>query len=92
MARQKTEAPEKVAREIRVTRAHQFDDGNIAFDMEISGITIYGCMMLQRKKDGANFVSFPSKKGKDGTYYNHVFTKLNDEEFNAIDKQLDEIL
>ena len=82
----------KAAREIKVTRAHQFEDKNIAFDMVIGDITIYGCMFLTRKKDGKPFVSFPSHKGKDGTYYNHVFTQLSEEEIESIDKQLDELL
>ena len=90
MARQKETTNQ--AREIKVTRAHQFEDKNIAFDMVINDVTIYGCMFLQRKKDGANFVSFPSKKGKDGTYYNHVYVALSEEEIASIDRQLDELL
>ena len=31
------------AKEITVTRAHQFDDGGITFDMTVGDVTIYGC-------------------------------------------------
>ena len=92
MARQKAKVAVKAAREIKVIRAHQFEDGNISFDMAIGDITIYNCMFITRKEDGKSFIGFPSHKGKDGTYYNYVFTKITDAELEAIDKQLDEIL
>lgn len=90
MARKKIET---VTRDIEVTRAYQFDDGNISFDIRIDAVTIYNCSWIQKKKDGTTFVGFPSHLGKDGkTYYKYAYTQFSDDELDIIDKQLDEIL
>ena len=90
MARKKVET---VTRDIEVTRAYQFDDGNISFDVRIDAVTIYNCSWMQTKKDGSPFVGFPSHKGKDGkTWYKYAYTQFSDAELEIIDKQLDEIL
>ena len=47
--------------EIKVTRAHQFDDGSVTFDMTVNGVTIYGNRIVEGSK--GTFVSFPSRKG-----------------------------
>lgn len=76
--------------EIEVTRAHQFNDGTIEFDMKIGGdITIYG----NRLVDGKNgiFVSFPSRKGNDGNYYSHVFIKLSEDDVASIVAQIEKL-
>lgn len=68
---------------ITVTRAHQFDDGAITFDMEINEVKIYGCRLVDGKN--GKFVSFPSRKGKDGNYYSYAFYKLtNDDTANIV--------
>ena len=90
MARKKVET---VTRDIEVTRAHQFEDGNISFDVRIDNVIIYQCSWIQSKKDGSSFVGFPSHLGKDKkTYYKYAFTQFTDAELEIIDKQLDEIL
>lgn len=76
--------------DIKVTRAHEFDNGNVAFDMEINGVTIYGATMIEGKK--GDFVSFPSRKGSDGKYYSHCYAKLTDEDVKNINAQLDDLL
>ena len=68
---------------ITVTRAHQFDDGSITFDMEVNEVKIYGCRLVDVKN--GKFVSFPSRKGKDGNYYSYAFYKLtNDDTANIV--------
>lgn len=90
MARGNKSAESAKSYEIKVTRAHEFDNGNVAFDMEINGVTVYGATMIAGKK--GNFVSFPSRKGSDGKYYSHCYAKLSDDDVKNIDKQLDDML
>ena len=74
---------------IKVTRAHQFDDGGITFDMEVNEVTIYGCKVATGKN--GEFVSFPSRKGKDGKYYSHAYVKLSEDETKEILSQLEKM-
>lgn len=73
---------------IEVVRAKQFDNG-IVFDMLVNGVTIYGCRLVEGKK--GTFVSFPSKKGKDGKYYSHAYVKLTQEDTNFIVKLIEDM-
>ena len=73
----------------KVTRANQVND-TVFFDVVINGVTIYGCKVIEGKN--GDFISFPSHKGKDGKYYNHVWIKLSDEDTAAIVKQVEEML
>lgn len=74
---------------IFVTRAHQFDDGAITFDMIINEVSIYGCRLVDGKN--GKFVSFPSRKGKDGNYYSHAFYKLTNDDTANIVAQIEEL-
>lgn len=73
----------------KVTRANQVDD-LVFFDVEINGVTIYGCKVVEGKN--GDFISFPSHKGKDGKYYNHVYIKLSDEQSKDIIGQVEKML
>lgn len=75
--------------EVEVIRAHQFEDGSIVFDMTINGVTIYGNRLVEGKN--GQFVSFPSRKGKDGQYYSHAFAKLSKEDTDKIVAQIEEM-
>ena len=77
----------EIERNIKVTRAHQFEDGGIAFDMEVNGVTIYGCKIATGKK--GEFVSFPSRKGKDGKYYSYAYCPLTEDQTKDILSQLE---
>lgn len=93
------EAQEKTL-EITVKKAKDFtEEGaegcNIAFDMEVNGVMIYGCWYREGKnKNGEDFamVSFPSHKGKDGKYYSWAYVKLAKEDTENISKQIEELL
>ena len=52
---------------IKVIRAHQFDDGSVAIDLDVNGVSIYNAV-LREGKNGM-FVSWPSRKGKDNKYF-----------------------
>ena len=83
----KSEAAEAVKNSIKVTRGHVFDDGSVAFDMEVNGVSIYNCTLREGKN--GQFVSFPSRKAKDGKYYSHCYVKLTEEDTKSIVEQLE---
>ena len=85
----KKEVNEVVNVEAKVTRANQVKD-TVYFDVVINGVTIYGCKVVEGKN--GDFISFPSHKGKDDKYYNHVYIKLSDEQTADIVKQVEEML
>ena len=81
---------------VSVRRAKEITGRNggtsYAFDMDVNGVTIYGCW-VQSKKDGSgNFISFPSYKGSDGKYYSHVYFKIDETLQAEIEKQIEEKL
>lgn len=84
------------ADQIKVTRAHQFDN-SISFDVQLYGtITIYGCTYRTYKPEGADeekgIVGFPSRKGKDDKWYNHTYFFVTDEMLAAIEKQIEALI
>lgn len=72
-----------------VSRVNQYKD-TVFFDLTINGIKIYGCTVVEGKK--GDFISFPSKKGKDDKWYSIVYARLSssDQEkiLAEIEKQL----
>ena len=78
---------ETIKNVIKVTRGHVFDDGTVAFDMEVNGVSIYNSTLREGKN--GQFVSFPSRKAKDGKYYSHVYVKLSEEDVADIIEQLE---
>lgn len=85
----KTKKTEAQAKTIEVTRAHQFEDGNITFDVVINDVTIYGCKIATGKN--GDFVSFPSRKGKDGKYYSYAKVTLTEDETKDIISQIEKL-
>lgn len=83
------ENKEAKTRFIKVTRAHQFEDGSISFDMEVEDITIYNCTLREGKN--GTFVSFPFRKGKDGKYYSYVKCDLSKEDTANIIEQIEQL-
>ena len=80
---------------IKVTRAREFENGGLVFDMVVNGVTIYGCQWVEGEKNGREyaFVSFPSRQSKkDQKYYNIAYVKLTDEDTAEIEKQIDALL
>ena len=73
-----------------VNRVHQFDNGGVAFDMTLNGISIYGCRVIETK-DG-DFIGLPQRKGKDGKYYSIVWAKFSETDtmdiLEEVEKQL----
>ena len=88
------ENPE-VSYSVQVKRAHEFDSGDIGFDMVVNGVSIYNCTYKSGTgKDGNDyaFVSFPSRKASDGNYYNFAYFKVSDEVLQDIETQIEKLL
>lgn len=80
---------------IKVTRAREFENGGLVFDMVVNGVMIYGCQWVEGEKNGREyaFVSFPSRQSKkDQKYYNIAYVKLTDEDTKNIESQIDALL
>ena len=96
MAIKKTQkAAEEQTYNVEVTRAHEFKSGDISFDCIVNGVTLYGLTYInedQKRNIKKAFISFPSRKGLDGNYYNYCWFKITDELFSAIEKQIEGVL
>lgn len=72
--------------DMSVRHVVQFDDDGIQFALDIHVgdrlITIYNCRI--REAANINFISFPSRKGKDGKYYSWAYVQLTREEEDAV--------
>lgn len=96
MAIKKSAKAESVKKVIEVKRAKELDNGTIMFDMEVNGVTIYGCSykVLSRKDGSGDFakIGFPSRKGNDEKWYNHVYFKVEAEDIDAIEKGIEALI
>ena len=82
--------------QIKVTRAHQFDN-SISFDVTVYGtVTIYGCTYRTYKpkdsEEEKGIVDFPSKKGKDDKWYKHAYFFVTDEMLASIESQIEALI
>ena len=85
---------------VKVLRAKDFSeksklDTNVAFDMEVNGIKIYGCWLKEgTSKKGENYsmVILPSKVGKDGKYYSVAWFPISKELTKEIREQIGNML
>lgn len=75
-----------------ITRAHEFEGGNISFDLRINGVTIYGMSLIWNADRKEYWTAFPSRKGKDGNYYKHVWFPVSDELQKCIVDKIEEML
>ena len=86
----------RVEYDVKVLRAKDFTekskiDTNVAFDMEVNGIKIYGCWFKEgTSKDGKDYsvISLPSQKGKDGNYYSVAWFPISKELTKEIREQI----
>lgn len=87
----KKEEKKTVISDIKVIRAKEFNE-TVFFDLQVNGVTIYGCTYNEGKEGKSDWIGFPSRKGKDGKYYKHAYVELDEAMVNLIDEQLDELL
>lgn len=88
---------EIVEHDIKVTRAKKLEEKNvIMFDMEVNGISIYGCSYrtLERKDGSGEFgkVGFPSHKASDDKYYSYCWFKISDKDMDIIEKGIEALI
>lgn len=97
LSNKKKEASKEEKRdyEVKVTRAHELDNC-VMFDMEVNGVTIYGCnyKSMLRKDGSGEFIKigFPSRKGSDGKWYSQAYFKISDELAEEIEAQIDKLI
>lgn len=90
--KKKKENKEREVHQMTVKRAYEFDNGNVAFDLEIDGwLTIYNMTMVHKKND-EYFVSFPQHKDKDGNYWSYAYFKIVEAEQDMIEEQIEHLL
>ena len=81
-----------------IDHVREFDDGNVAFNIQLGRCMIYGCRIVSGKK--GEFISFPQrcvpakKKGEADRYYSNArIIDLTEEEqaeiINAVYEKLD---
>ena len=83
-----------------VKRAHEFDNGNVSYDLEIDGwLTIYGMTLValhENKKDKDEitgyFSSFPQRKDDKGNYWSYAYFKIIEPEQEVIEDQIQALL
>ncbi len=93
--KKKRTATEEQTYNVEVTRAHEFKSGDISFDCIVNGIIMYGLTYINtdsKRNIKKPFISFPSRKGSDGNYYNYCWFKITDELFSEIEKQIEGVL
>ena len=91
---------ERKAHIMVVKRAFEFENGNVAFDLEIdSWITIYNMTLValhenKKKPDEITgyFISFPQHKDKEGNYWSYAYFKIIEPEQEVIEEQIEHLL
>lgn len=74
----------------KVMKVRLLPSGSVTFDMELNGITIYGCF-VNTSKDGHDFISLPQRKGTDGKFYSIVYARFSDEDTKAIIEEVENV-
>lgn len=67
----------------KITRAHEFDNGNVSFDMLINGVQIYRLSVVSAKDSDRQFIGFPSYQSN-GKWYNYVYLPLSEDDVEKI--------
>lgn len=67
----------------KVTRAHEFENGNVSFDMLINGVQINRLSVISAKEPDHQFIGFPSYQSN-GKWYNYVYLPLSQEDSDRI--------
>lgn len=63
--------------------------GGTYFTLILNGVTINDCRVAETK-DGKEFISLPSYKGKDGRWYSIVWFRFSDEDQDEILSMIDD--
>ena len=92
----KKETEKKVDYQIEVIRAKEVKLGTIAFDVNVNGVTIYGCFykagISKKTNKDYELINFPQRKGTDDKYYNIALFPISADVKAEIIKQLGELV
>ena len=77
-------------RDVEVSRVRQTQNGTVFFTLELNGVIIYDCRVVEGKN--GDFVAFPSDKGSDDKYYSKVYAPLSEEDAKAIISEVEKQL
>lgn len=75
-----------------VLRAHEFEGGNISFDLRVNGVTIYGMTLVWDPDKKSYWCAFPSRKGKDGRFYKHAWFPIDEALQAGIEESIEGLL
>ena len=64
-----------------IDRVFETSDGVIIFDATVNEVKLYGLSV--RNGQYGPYVSYPSRKAKDGNYYGYMFLPMSDEQLDA---------
>ena len=94
VARKKDKEQNKHTYTIEVSRAKELDSGDIALDLIVNGVSIYGAFYVTREVKGKveSFISFPSRKGSDGKYYKYVYFPVSDDLLSRLEKDIEGVI
>ena len=67
----------------KIARAHEFDNGNVSFDMLINGVQIYRLSVVSAKDSDRQFIGFPSYQSN-GKWYNYCYLALSEDDVEKI--------
>lgn len=70
-------------KDFKITRAHEFDNGNVSFDMEIAGINFYRLTVVSTKDGKEQFIGYPQYESN-GKWYKYFYIPLTDENIDKI--------
>lgn len=73
----------------KVTRAYEFTNKNVAFDMILNGINFYGLTVVKGKN--GDFISFPQRKVGE-KYYSIYYIPLDELDADAIMDEVYKVL
>lgn len=88
----KTESTMKAIENLdyKIMRVKQHEK-TVFFDMVLNGVYIYGLSVVEGKN--GDFISWPSRKGKDNKYYSYAFAKFSNAQqkdiLDAVQTELD---
>lgn len=77
---------------VKVERAHRFDNGSIAIDLKVNGVNIYGATYRVKKDSDEGFISFPARKGSNDQWYNYCWFPVSPVQLADIEDQIDSLL
>lgn len=93
MKKTNEKAKKAVVKKVEVLRAHEFESGDVAFDLKVDdAVNIYGMIYKEVQKDDKEYqiINFPQRKGNDDNYYNYAYFYIDEALKAEIIKQLEE--